>query len=352
VAELDAGDLGLRLGGFADWLAGAGRSPLYVALLRGAVKDLEAGGVVARAFEGIAAPPGSVPALRLMAALHYLVLRGEAPELARFYPSAGGVDPPKDAWPAAAALLERRLEQVRLRLRRGVQTNEPGRSAAIYGALLSVSERLAAPLQLLEIGASAGLNLLADRFAYRAGNDVLGDASSPLCFHEPWRGTPVGDLAGAASRLRLAARSGCDPAPIDIRRPGARELLLSYLWPDEPERLARLEAALSVARADPPRVHRSAASIWLPRVLAERSDAVPLIVQTVMWQYLAQRERAAITACIERAGSRRTLVWLTMEPGENALARFELSVRTWPGGERLLLARCRDHGPPVEWLAS
>jgi hypothetical protein len=75
-----------------------------------------------------------------------------------------------------------------------------------------------------------------------------------------------------------------------------------------------------------------------------------VIVQTVMWQYLAARERTAITACIERAGEQRTLVWLTMEPGEDALARFELSVRTWPGGERVLLAHCRDHGPPVEWL--
>jgi hypothetical protein len=107
VARADAAANGLadRLDGFATWLERAGRSPLYIELLRGAARDAAAGGAVARAFDGIELPSGSVPALRLMAALHYLVLRGEAAPLARFYASAGGDKPPDGAWRVAEATL-------------------------------------------------------------------------------------------------------------------------------------------------------------------------------------------------------------------------------------------------------
>jgi hypothetical protein len=258
VGDAASGSVGVgeRLGRFSEWLKRTGRSPLYVVLLRGAAEDYQAGGVVAKAFDGIAVPPGSVPALRLMAALHYLVLRGQAPELARFFPSAGGGEPADHAWPVAAMAVEERLQEVRSRLRRGVQTNEPGRSAALYGGLLWTSERVRAPLRLLEIGASAGLNLLADRFSYAVDGELLGEPSSRVRFQEPWRGIPVRDPSAAAERLEVIARGGCDPSPIDVREPGARELLLSYVWPDEPERLERLQAALEIARAAAPRAVR------------------------------------------------------------------------------------------------
>jgi hypothetical protein len=342
--------VGERLRRFARGLERSGRSPLYVALLHGAAEDFDAGGVVARAFDGVEAPPRSVPALRLMAALHYLVLRGRAPELARFYPSAGGHEAPQRAWPAAAIALEEHLQEVRRRLRRGLQTNEPGRAAGLYGGLLWIGERLGGPLRLLEIGASAGLNLLADRFAYVVGGELLGSSGSPVRFEEPWQGQPVSEPLAAAQRLELSGRSGCDPHPIDVREPAARELLLSYVWPDEPERLARLQAALALARAQPPAVERSPASVWLGRALAEPAGGAPVIFQSVVWQYLDERERESVTAAIEGAGARRTVVWLTFEPGGDLVERFELAARTWPGGERVLLARCGDHGPPIEWL--
>jgi len=339
-----------RLRRFAAWLVDGGRSPLYVALLRGAAQDCERGGVVARAFAGIDAPPGAVPALRLMAALHYLVLRGEAPALARFYPSAGGRERPGGVWPAAAATLAEHFEVVRERLRRGVQTNEPGRSAALYGGLLWAGERLGSPLRVLEIGASAGLNLLADRFAYSVGGELLGEPASPVRFEEPWQGAPVPEPAAAARRLRVLARCGCDPAPIDVREDGARELLMSYVWPDEPERLARLQAALAVAAREPPVVERAPASRWLRAVLSRGQPAGSVVMQSVMWQYLADAEREAIAAAIELAGKRAPLVWLTLEPGPDATRHFELAARAFPGAERVLLARCNDHGPPVRWI--
>jgi hypothetical protein len=360
VARLDSATSGLaeRLGGFATWLERVGRAPLYVELLRGAARDAEAGGVVARAFERIELPSGSVPALRLMAALHYLVLRGEADALARFYPSAGGADGPDGAWPAAEATMREHFDEVRARLSRGVQTNEPGRSAALFGGLLWASERHRAPLRLLEIGASAGLNLLVERFEYRVGGQRLGAVGSPVRFEEPWSGSPVKDVVAAAGRLLLSERLGCDAQPIDVRATGTRELLLSYVWPDETERLARLGAALTLARRTPPAVERAPASRWLARVLDGESEAegagTAVVFQSVMWQYVPAGERRAITDAIELAASRygpRGLLWLTFEPGEGPLARFELAARTWPGDERTVLAYGTGNGPPIEWLA-
>ena len=159
----------------ADELARGGRSPLTVALMRGAADDLETGGVVAELFAGLDASWESVPGLRLAAVLHRLVLAGRAPELAPFYPSAGGTRTAREVWPAAAAVVREHAAEVRELLPRPVQTNEPGRAAALYGALLWQVDRLGLPGRLLEIGASAGLNLRVDRFAYVADGRVLGD---------------------------------------------------------------------------------------------------------------------------------------------------------------------------------
>jgi hypothetical protein len=75
-------------------------------------------------------------------------------------------------------------------------------------------------------------------------------------------------------------------------------------------------------------------------------------VHALLWHALTGAERAAVTVAIERAGARRPLIWLTLEPGGDGGEPFELAARTWPGDERVLLARCGDHGPPVEWVGA
>ncbi len=121
-------ELADRIARHADALERGRRSPLYVALMRGAAQSARAGGQVAAVFPDGPGPPGSVPAGRLMAALQHLVLAGHASELARHYPSAGGEEPPDRAWPAAEATIADNLEEVRRLAARTVQTNEPGRS--------------------------------------------------------------------------------------------------------------------------------------------------------------------------------------------------------------------------------
>lgn len=333
----------------------AGRSRLYVELMRGAADDLDAGGIVAALFRGDPATPGSVPELRLLAALHHLVLRGAAPQLARHFPSAGGDAPPDEAWPVARRTLAEHEPFIRERLQLTVQTNEPGRCVALYGALLWLSERHRLPVRLLEIGASAGLNLNADRFAYVVGGAVLGDPASPLRFAEPWRGAPVGDPAAASVRLVVAERAGCDRAPIDPASEDGRLALESYIWPDEPERLRQFRQAAQVMARHPVRVERSSAGAWLARALADaRPDVLTVVWQSAVNQYLDDDERATLRSAFRAAGA-GPLAWLTLEPPAiaGAAEAFEVRCHERPEGDgsgvARLIAHAGYHGPPVIW---
>ncbi len=333
-----------------------GRSPLYVELMRGAGDDADAGGVVATIFAGDPATPGSVPELRLLAALHHLVLSGEAPQLARFFPSAGGAAPPADAWAAAQRTIAEHADVVRELARRTVQTNEPGRCVALYGGLLWLAERHGLPIRLLEIGASAGLNLNVDRFAYAVDGSTLGDPASPLSFAEPWSGRPVADPAATAARLQVTERAGCDHAPIDATTPQGRLELQSYVWPDEPERIARVGRAAAVAVRHPVAVERRSAAAWLLERLGDPRPAMLTVVwQSVVNQYLDDGERDAIRSAFASAAG-GALAWLTLEPaaaGEGRGSGFELRCRERPedngSGVARLLAHAGYHGPPVLW---
>jgi hypothetical protein len=354
--DIDSGRVSLatRFRRHAAALVRGERSPLYIELMHGAADDLDRGGVVAELFDGIPAPAGSVPPLRLLAALHRLVLEGRAPQLAAHCPDAGGTLPAAGAWPAAAAVVREHFGELRERVTLTVQTNEPGRAVVLYGALLWLAERHPLPVSLLEIGASGGLNLLADRYAYRVGGALLGDPGSPLVFDEPWEGCPVADPAAAAAALQVARRAGCDLAPLDLGSEEGRLTLRSYLWPDEPGRLARADAALAVAARQPAAVAAAAAERWLPGVLAEpRPGELTVVWQSVMRQYVPAAAWTAIERAIGTAGAAATastpLAWVAMEPGADPLAGYGVTATTWPGGERRLLAGAGDHGPPVRW---
>src|SRR4051812_10732155 len=144
---------------------------MYAELLRGLADDLEAGGPTARVLSGHEDDPGpSGLALRLAGSVHRLVLAGTAPELATYYPSAGGIWSTSGV-SAVVDLLDRRADDVRPLLDQPPQTNEVGRSAALLGGLLQALARHPLPVRLFEIGASGGLNLLADRFRC---TDALG----------------------------------------------------------------------------------------------------------------------------------------------------------------------------------
>ncbi|HEV3054883.1 MAG TPA: DUF2332 domain-containing protein [Solirubrobacteraceae bacterium] len=335
----------------AAWLVQSGRSPLHAAILDGAADDIDAGGSVRELVAGVDAPPGSVPQIRLLSALHELVLAGRAPALAEFYPSAGGSRSPQNVWPAAAGAIDQHFDWLRERVKLTVQTNEPGRSAVLYLALLWLTHVHRKPIRLLEIGASAGVNLLCDRFCYLEDGRPFGDPESPVRFEQPWVPGPPIDLAAAEDQLELVARAGCDLAPLDPARAEDRLRLLSYMWPDEQWRVERARLALELAGRSPMPVARERASSWLAAQLAHAADgALTVVWHSVVRQYAPDAEWAAVEAAVRDAAG--PTVELSMEPTDTAGRRCELIVRGGATDESLRLAWCDDHGPPVVWVAN
>jgi hypothetical protein len=324
-------------------------SQLTADLLAGAADDLLTGGPVADLLGPLEDdPPGTVPALRFTGALHRLVLERRAPGLAVHYPSVGGT--PGDVWPAARAVVEEQLDELRELVRRPVQTNEVGRSSALLGGLLHVAAATGLPVRLLEVGASGGLNLSVDRFRHEVADGVvLGDPTSPVVLDAPWQGS----LPDVSVALRLVERSGCDPDPLDPSSTQDRLTLTSYVWPDQVDRFERLRGALQVAAAAPERVERLGGGAFLERELHPRGGVVTVVWHSVVWQYLPPDERTRISAALEAAGSRATtaapVAHLWLEPERGAHGGFVLRLRTWPGDEERLLADAQGHGPPVVW---
>lgn len=325
-------------------------SPLTGALLHGAADDLAAGGVVRELLKAHEDDPsGSVPSLRLAGSLHRLVLERKAPELALHYPSVGGTAAVTEVWPAAERACRAHLAELRELLTRPVQTNEVGRSAALYGALMLID----GPVRLLEIGSSAGLNLRCDAFAYELGEEVLGDPDSPVRLVQPWQGhLPTGSP-------EILVRKGCDPSPVDVMTPDGRTTLTSYVWADQLERLGRLRAAMSVAERIPAEVERAGALDFLTRELAELPEGTTTVVwHSLVWQYVDPAERKAVEELLSRAGASATatarLARVSLEPTRigGGPWTFQVYVQLWPGGRRAHVADALGHGPPVTWLGA
>jgi hypothetical protein len=235
------------------------------------------------------------------------------------------------------------------------QTNEVMRSAALLPGLLHVAAHTQWPISLLEIGASAGLNLWCDHFCCDYGGWRWGDADSALKLSCAWRGKlPV--YAGA--HLQIKRRAACDAHAIDLRQPDEALRLASFIWPDQAERMLRLRAASAVAVAcmasQGVTVERLPAAAFVNRELQTLpTDCTTVLMHSVVWQYIAADEQAAITAQMALAGQRASatspLAWLRMEPPAAGL-EVELRCRIWPGGDDRLLARCHPHGAWVQWL--
>ncbi len=328
---------------------GQAGSPLYERVLTAVADDLRAGGVSADLLEGRDDPFGSVLALRLLGAVHRIVLEGRAPELAACYPSVGGDATIDDVGARFLAVLRDHSELVDRRLADGVQTNEVGRSAVLAGGYATVMARTGLPLRVLEIGTSAGLNLRFDHFAYDTGRTVAGDPDSPVRFEGVWEGDPP----TLPERFDVAERRGCDRNPIDATTEEGRRTLLAYTWPDQLDRIARLEAAIAVARRVPVTLEQADAPSWVEARLAETaSGQATVVVHSIVFQYLPSASRRRIRDALESAGRTASATtpihWLRMEPAGD---RADVRLTSWPGGEEELLATAGFHGRPIWWGA-
>ncbi len=289
--------------------------------------------------------------LRSAGALNALARSGRAPGLAALYPPNALPDPERlqDGIAAAAAAHDAFLHDF---LDRPPQTNEVGRSSSLLGGCLLAAARTEKPLELFEIGSSAGLNLALDRYRYELGGPRWGDEASPVTVRSTWEGAhPPLDAP-----LVVAARAGCDVNPLDPAAATDRERLLAYVWPDQTERLERLAAALALAAERGWQVERADAAEWLRHRLA--APAAPgrtrLVMHSIVWQYLPEATRAAIADIMREAGARASaaapLAWFSIESdGRPDGAAMRLTV--WPGGTREIVGRADFHGRWSRWGA-
>jgi hypothetical protein len=325
-------------------------SPLYARLLDASISDVQGGGPCAALLQPHAEDGfGSLLPLRFLGALHWLVLADRAPALAAHYPSAGGTPGPELVGEFLAAVADLRPD-IEDRIHLGVQTNEVARSAALVGGYVAVARRSSRPLRVLEVGASAGLNLRWDHFWYDTGASTLGDPGSPVRFERIWQGTlpPLGDTT-----VEVVERGGCDRAPVDPTTDAGRHTLRSYVWPDQVDRLVRLDAALDVAGRVPARVDATDAGEWLAARLAEPVPGLAtVVVHSIVWQYLAAGTRDRLRAALGEAGGRATpdapLAWLRMEPAGTV---SDLRLTWWPGGDEQVLGTAAYQGVPTWWGA-
>jgi hypothetical protein len=328
-------------------------SDLYARVLDAVAADVDAGGPCADLLEPQAAvgdPHASALALRFLGAVHRLVLDGRAPALARHYPSVGGTPGPMLVEDFLTTVVDLR-DAIAARIERGVQTNEVGRSAALVAGYVEVARRSGLPLRVLEIGASAGLNLRWDHYWYDTGASTFGDPSSPVRFVGVWDGEPpvLGDRD--ASDVTVVERAGCDRAPLDPTSKEARRTLRSYLWPDQVDRLSRLDAALEVAARVPARVEAADVGDWLEdQLAAPRPGVATVVVHSIVWQYVDGASRDRMRAALRRAGEAATrdapLAWWRMEPAGSVA---DLRLTWWPGGEEQGLGCAAYHGLPTYW---
>jgi hypothetical protein len=331
----------------AAYCAGDGGSPIYARLFDEIATAIPVHSALQRLLEGNAAAWQAALPLRLAGALHFLALKGEAPELARLFPSCGGAADFAALWPAAREQIARHASTISQFIEHEPQTNEPGRSAVLLPGFLEIDRLTGRPLAVLEIGASAGINLCWDRFSYDLGPYRWGDGTATI--RAEWRGP----AASFERRPTVVARRGCDRAPLDLTDIETCRRLEAFIWPDHLSRMERLRAAVVLALRETPRVDREDAATWLSARLASRPvGTCTVIVHTIVWQYLGTDAQTAVNAAIDDAAARATaetpLARLWFEPDEDC-REYRLMLAIWPGMESRKLAIAHPHGTRIEW---
>jgi len=317
---------------------------ICAALAKGLTRDSRTG---ARILDWPGEPTRDALPLRLVGGLHALVLAGRDDGLAAIM--AGAVADPDAIEAELARTLIAHDAELLPWLDGPPQTNEPGRSSALMTGLLEIARRHGPQIEIIEIGSSAGLNLMIDRYRFDLGSTMVGPPDSPITIVPDWKGRPPPDVP-----IRILGTRGCDIQPIDATDPAAEARLAAYVWAEKPDRAARLRTAIAMLRERPVRLEQADAADWVEQRLAEpQAEGVArVLMHSVVWQYLpepvAERIRIAMKAAGARADAARPLGWVMMEP-DRALAHQVIRVRSWPGdGAWQTLATSHAHAAWID----
>jgi len=342
----------------------AKRAPLYAQLAAGFAEEPEVLAILAEA-----PAPQRIP-VTLFAAIHDLLLAEPDAELAQWYPNLTAEPRRDDPVPTAVAFCTaRRGPLVELVRTRTPQTNEIGRCALLLLGLSQIFEEVGSLAQL-DVGASAGLNLLSDHYAYDYAGHRLGDGH-PLLTCEVRPSTsgprlvePVETPVGVPRVLPvITSRLGLDRNPIDLTDPEQVRWLEACVWPDQADRFERLRAAIAVAKQVGVEVVRGDAVDDLASALDRLGTGHPVVTGSWVLSYLAPPRQQQFLAELDRLGAARDLSWVSLEEPSattglswpSGLAGGSLSVVrlvTWRSGVRSeqFLAEGHPHGYWFRWL--
>lgn len=291
---------------------------------------------------------GDAMPLRLAGGLHHLFRKGEAPSLRAVYRQEVTGQQEVDA--IVAQVVGAHDAELLPWFDSAPQTNEAGRSSSFVAALHWLAGSTTGVFELNEIGSSAGMNLLIDRYGYDLGGALSGPADAPCVIRPDWQGTPP-----PATPFRISRVRGCDINPIDVRSEAAADRLIAYIWPEAHARFERMEAGIAMIRKSGVDLVQADAADWIAARLAEPQEAgvTRVLMHSIVWQYIPNDRQAMIQRAMFAAGAQATaerpLAWIALETNR-ATFRHELKVRYWPGlGEAHLLGEAQAHGAWVRW---
>lgn len=330
------------LAGWAD-----GSSPLYERICRIVADEPELLELAA------AVPEDRSTANVFLAAIHFSLLRGTDHPLAEYYPTVA--EAPRDPDEALSDRLSDFCTTYEGDLRplletRRTQTNSVRRTAALYPAISHVAGQVDGPIALVELGPSAGLNLLFDRYRYEFGDRTGGPADAPTTVRSEVRGGDEPPLPDDPPAIH--SRVGVDLNPMDVTDPDDADWLRALIWPEHEERRRTLAGAIETAQEDPPDLVTGDLLEDLPAVLDEIPEDVPVCVfDTLVLYQVPEAVREQVGETIREFATQRPLHWIAGEKefGDQDGIRLEWT-RAEDGEARTdLLAAFEQHGDWIEW---
>ena len=320
--ERDRTDLALAERVVRNWLAAD--SPLYQLFTARIADDSE--------MLRLVAAIDNVPPLNLLyAGVQLMLTPGDA--LARWYPRYGGnAAPSEEAYIEFRAFaLERRSAVVDIGRTRRTQTNEVGRSAVLLPFIVSELTSTSEPVHAVDVGASAGLNLCLDRYAYNYSGTVVGDSSLTLACDNRGR-FPVPGNGLPESLPVFATRTGLDLAPVDVEDPDAMAWLEALVWPEQNGRLERLREAVAIRRDTPVTMVAGDAVETLAQVEAALEEGTLLLWHTVALYQLTDEQNAELDDIVAEIATRRRVVRIAFEMPKNSdYPEVRVGIRPWEG---------------------